>query len=239
MALLADAQVAAVQVAEAHATRIELGPTLTLIDQDNKTYCPEAVIIASGASLRHLGIPREAEFAGRGVSHCVTWGGGFFRGQDVVVAGGGDSAMHEALVLAKTSRRVIMVCHSKLKAKRDHIERIAARENVVFMWDSEIEDILAENGVSGLRLRNVKNGTRSEIECAGIFLFVGVSPNSNFVPESLREAGGCIRIDPHFAAPDCRIFAAGAVRLDYGGNLIQAMAEGVGAAETAARLLAD
>jgi len=239
MALLADARMAAVQVVEAHVTRIELGLPLTLVDQENITYQPEAVIIASGASLRHLGVPREADLAGRGVSHCATCDGGFFRGQDVVVAGGGDSAIHEALVLAKTSRRVIMVCHSKLKAKRDYIERIAARENVVFMWDSEIEEILGENGVSGVRLRNVKSGTRSEIECAGVFPFIGVAPNSGFVPESLRDVGGCIRTGPDFATSDNRVFAIGAVRLDYGGNLIQAMAEGVGAAEAAARLLAD
>jgi thioredoxin reductase (NADPH) len=237
IALLDDSRMAAVQVVEAHVAKIELGPALTLIDQENRIYHPDAIIIASGASLRHLGSSREADFAGRGVSRCATCDGGFFRGQDVVVVGGGDAAIHEALVLAKTSRRVIMVCRSKLKAKRDYIERIAARENVVFLWDSEVEEILGENGVTGVRLRNVKDGTCSEIECAGLFPFIGVAPSSLFVPESLRDAGGCIRTGPDFATADGRVFAVGAVRLDYGGNLIQAMAEGVGAAEAAARLL--
>jgi thioredoxin reductase (NADPH) len=99
--------------------------------------------------------PGEEEFAGRGVSRCATCDGGFFRGQDVVVVGGGDSAVQEALVLAKTSRRVIMVCHSPLKARRDYIERLDARENVSFRWNSEIEAIMGESKVAGVRLRNV------------------------------------------------------------------------------------
>jgi thioredoxin reductase (NADPH) len=156
----------------------------------------------------------------------------------VVVVGGGDAAIHEALVLAKTSRRVIMVCRGKLRAKRDYIERLAARENVDFIWDSEVHEILGEDGVSGVRLRNVKNGTKLDIECTGLFPFVGVVPNGSFVPEPLRAAGGCIRTGSDFATSDKRVFAVGAVRLDFGGNLIQAMAEGVGAAEGAARLLA-
>ena len=108
-----------------------------------------------------------------------------------------------------------------------------------FIWDSEVGEILGENGVSGVGLRNVKDGTRWDIECAGIFPFVGVAPNSGFVPESLREAEGRIRTGTDFATSDRRVFAIGAVRLDYGGNLIQDMAEGVGAAEAAARLLSN
>jgi thioredoxin reductase (NADPH) len=236
IALLADARLSAVQVIESHVAAIDPGPRLSLIDQEDKVYYPEAVIIASGASLRHLGISREADFNGRGVSRCATCDGGFFRGQDVVVVGGGDAASHEALVLAKTSRRVIMVCRSKLKAKREYIEKLAARENVSFIWDSEISEILGEDGVCGVRLRNVNNGATWDIECAGLFPFIGVAPNSCFAPESLRATDGCIQTGPHFATSDRRLFAVGAVRLDFGGNLVQAMAEGVGAAEAAARL---
>jgi thioredoxin reductase (NADPH) len=238
-ALLGDARLAAVQVVEAYVAKVELGPTLTLIDQEDRAYHPEAVIIASGASLRPLGIPREADLAGRGVSRCATCDGGFFRAQDVVVVGGGDAAIHEALVLAKTSRRVIIVCRSKLKAKRDYIERIAGRENVSFVWDSEVEEILGEGGVCGIRVRNVKHGAAQEIECAGLFPFIGVAPNTGFVPDELRAAGGCIQAGPDFATADRRVFVVGAARLAYGGNLIQAMAEGVGAAEAVARLVSN
>jgi thioredoxin reductase (NADPH) len=235
--LLQDARKAGVQVVETGVSKIESGDRIELIDQENKTYYPEAIIIASGASLRKLGVPREEEFAGRGVSRCATCDGPFFRGQDVVVVGGGDAALQEALVLAKTSRRVIMACRSPLKAKRDYIDKLAARENVNFIWDSEVSEILGHDGVSGVRLRNVKDGTSSEVECTGLFPFIGVSPNTGFAPASLLTATGHIKTSPGFATPDPRLFAVGAVRADYGGNVVEAMAEGVGAAEAAARLL--
>jgi thioredoxin reductase (NADPH) len=235
--LLQDARKAAAQVVQTGVARIELDKRLTLTDQENKTYHPEAIIIASGASPRKLGVPGEEEFVGRGVSRCATCDGGFFRNQDVVVVGGGDGAVQEALVLAKTSRRVIMVCRSALRAKRDYIERLAARENVSFVWDSEVSSILGRDGVSGVRLRNVKDGTSADIECAGLFPFIGATPNSEFAPASLRTRTGYIKTTPRFATSDSRVFAVGAVRADYGGNLVEAMAEGVGAAEAVARLL--
>jgi thioredoxin reductase (NADPH) len=229
--LLEDARKAAVRVVATGVAKLELDKRLTLTDQDNKNYHPEAIIIASGASLRKLGIPHEEEFLGRGVSRCATCDGGFFRGQDVVVVGGGDGAVQEALLLAKTSRRVIMVCRSPLKAKRDYIEKLAGRENVSFIWDSEVSAILGDAGVSGVRLRNIKNGTSSEIECAGLFPFIGVTPNTEFVPPALLTATGHIKTSPGLATSDPRVLAVGAVRADYGGNILQAMAEGVGAAQ--------
>jgi thioredoxin reductase (NADPH) len=155
----------------------------------------------------------------------------------VVVIGGGDGAVHEALVLARSARRVMMVCRSPLKAKRDYIEKLAARENVSFVWDSEVRAILGEDGVTGVRVRNVKDGRSTDVECRGVFPFIGVRPNSGFVPATLLSASGHIRTSPSFVTADARVFAAGAVRAEYGGNLVQAMAEGVGAAEAAARLL--
>ena len=235
--LLQQARTAAVQIVEANVAKVELDERLTLRDQENRTHYPEAIIIASGASLRRLGVPREEAFLGRGLSRCATCDGGFFRGQDVVVVGGGDGAVQEALVLAKTSRRVIMVCRSPLRAKRDYVERLAARDNVTFTWDSEVSAILGDDGVSGVRLRNVKDGTSSEIECSGLFPFIGATPNTDFAPAALLTPTGHIKTSAGLATSDSRVFAVGAVRADYGGNIVQAMAEGVGAAEAVARLL--
>jgi thioredoxin reductase len=196
-------------VVQAAVAKIELDQRPTLADGENRTYHPHAIIIASGASLRKLRVRGEEEFVGRGVSRCATCDGGFFRGQDVVVVGGGDGALQEALLLAKTSRRVIMVCRSPLRAKRDYIDKLASRENVSFVWDSEVSAILGDDGVSGVRLE----------------------PNTDFVPASLLTATRHIRTTAGIATCDPRVFAVGAVRADFGGNIVQAMAEGIGAAQ--------
>jgi thioredoxin reductase (NADPH) len=237
--LLEDARKIGVQIVAAGIAKLELDKRLTLTDHENRTYQPETIIIATGASLRKLAVPGEEELTGRGVSRCATCDGGFFRNQDVVVVGGGDAAVTEALVLAKTSRRVIMVCRSPLKAKRDYVDKIAARENVSFVWDSEVSAVLGDGVVSGVRLRNVKNGTTSDIECMGLFPFIGAVPNAEFVPASLRTPGGYIKTNSKLATADSRLFAVGAVRADYDGNVVEAMAEGVNAAESAVRLLVN
>lgn len=235
--LLEQARKTAVQIVESSITKLEAGPRLRLTDEHGRTYHPDVVVVASGASLRKLGVPDEEKFIGRGVSRCATCDGGFFRGQDVVVAGGGDSAVQEALTLAKTVRRVILVCRSRLKAKRDYIDRIAARENVQFVWDSEVTAILGDDAVAGVRVRNVKDGTDSQIDCAGLFPFIGAIPNTQFIPSSLLGATGHLQTNSDLATTDDRVFAVGAVRAGYGGNIVEAMAEGVTAAEAAARRL--
>jgi thioredoxin reductase (NADPH) len=237
--LLEDARKCAVRVVEASVATIELGERLTLTDQAGHSYYPEAIIVASGGAPRKLGVPGEEELVGRGVSRCATCDGGFFRGQDVVVVGGGDGAVQEALVLAKSSRRVIMVCRSPLKAKRDYIDKLAARENVSFVWDSEVTGILGGDGVSGIRVRNVKNGRSSDIDCMGLFPFIGAVANTQFVPAMLRTATGHIATNTGFETSDPRVFAVGAVRAGYGGNIVEAMAEGVSAAQSATRLLTN
>ncbi len=235
--LLEDVRKAQVQVVEKNITSLKLDAPLTLTDDDGRLYHPETVIIASGASLRKLNVPNEEEFLGRGVSRCATCDGGFFRGQDVVVVGGGDGAAQEALLLSKTSRRVIMVCRSPLRAKRNYVEKLAARENVTFIWDSEVSSVLGADGVAGVQLRNVKDGSSSDVECAGLFPFIGSDPNTSFAPSSLKTASGHVRTGEGLATTDARVFAIGAVRAEYGGKVVQAMAEGVSAAEAAARLL--
>lgn len=236
--LLEEVQKAGVHVVEAPVAKVTAGEKLAITDEEGRTYRPEAIIVASGASLRKLGVPGEEELAGRGVSRCATCDGGFFRDQDVAVIGGGDAAVTEALVLARLCREVVMVCRSPLKAKRVYVDRLDARENVRFVWDSEVAEIVGEDEVTGLRLRNVKDGTVSDLACVGVFPFIGVEPNTGFMPATFRTKRGHIKADDGGNTSDRRIFAAGAVRAGYGGNVMQAMSEGVSAAEAAVRLLA-
>ena len=235
--LLEEARKNAVQIIEAGIDTIETGNVLRITDAEGNIHKPETIIVASGASLRKLGVPGEEAFTGRGVSRCATCDGGFFRGQDVVVTGSGDAAVEEALVLAKLCKSVIMVCRSPLKAKRAYVDKIASRDNVTFIWDSEITEILGDNGVTGVRVRHVKTGASTDIECAGLFPFIGVSPNTSFLPAALLTPSGHITTSAGLVTADPRIFAAGAVRAAYGGNIVQAMAEGVTAAEAAFRQL--
>lgn len=238
MHLLEQARKQGVQVIEWPVARIDLGEGIALTTEDGKTCHPDAVIVASGASLRRLGVLGEEQFTGRGVSRCATCDGGFYRGKDVAVIGSGDAAVTEALVLAKTSRKVTMVCRGPLKAKRIYVDRLAARDNVVFAWDSEVTEVLGDKAVTGLALRNLRTGEASGIECAGVFPFIGVEPNAGFLPAALRDEAGYVKADATTATADPRLFAAGAVRAGYGGNVAQAMAEGIAAAEAAASRLA-
>ncbi len=238
VAILEDARKVGVRVVEAQVEALEAGPRLSLSTEGGEIHHPEAVIVASGASLRRLGVPGEDKLFGRGVSRCASCDGGFFRGEDVVVVGGGDAAFHEALVLAATSRRVSMVCRGPVRAKRDYVDRLSALENVRFVWNSEVTAILGEDGVTGVRLRHVGTGALSELPCTGVFPFIGVEPESGLLPQALRLSTGQVRTDDDFASTDPRVFAVGAARAGYGGNIVQAMAEGVGAAEAACRALA-
>lgn len=221
MHLLEQAQKVGVRVVESNIARLDPGERLALADGEGRTYTPDAVIVATGGSLRKLGVPGEEEFLGRGVSRCATCDGGFYRGKHVAVIGGGDGAVHEALTLSKLVGQVTMVCRSPLKAKREHIDKLDARDNVRFVWDSEVTAITGDTKVTGLALRNRRSGEASELSCDGVFPFIGIERNTAF------EA-----IDP-------RVFVVGAARDGFGGTGIEAMAEGVRAAEAAHRMLSS
>ncbi len=231
--MLEEAQKVGIRTFEANIDKLELGGRLVLTDWEGVEHYPEAVIVASGASLRKLGVPGEEQFTGRGISRCASCDGGFYRNMEVAVIGGGDAAVHEALVLARTSAKVHMICRSPLKAKREYIDRLDSRDNVVFHWDTVVTAVEGEMKVSGLALRNVNSGAESRLECAGVFPFIGVEPNIAFLPAAMRTASG------HAAPNDPRVIAIGAVRANYGGQAVQAMAEGVSAAEAAHALLSN
>jgi len=196
------------------------------------------VIIASGARLRTLNVPGEEALRGKGVSQCAHCDGGFFRGQDVVVVGGGDAALQEALVLAQASRSVTIVARSRLKARAGYIERAASKTNIRFVWDCVVEAIRGDKGVTGVQLRNVRTQERTELACSGVFPFVGVAPETAFIPKDLRrDSSGRILTDAEFNSSLPGMAAIGAVRSGYGGDLVSAAGEAADAVAVAARAL--
>lgn len=197
------------------------------------------VIAASGARLRSLGVPGEEELRGKGVSQCAHCDGGFFRSQDVVVVGGGDSALQEALVLAQTSASVTIVSRSRLKARSAYIERAASKPNIRFVWDSTVDAIDGKVGVTGVRLRNVRTGATSELACSGVFPFVGVVPDSTCLPSKVRrDAAGAVVTDAELRTTLNGMFAIGALRSGYRGDLVSAAGEAALAVSVAASDLA-
>jgi thioredoxin reductase (NADPH) len=189
--------------------------------------------------LRPLDVPGADALRGKGVSQCAHCDGYFFKGQDVIVLGGGDSALQETLVLAPLCRTVTIVVRSRLRARQVYVERAAGAANVKFIWDSEVDAVLGNGTVSGVRLRNIRTGERSEIACAGVFPFIGVEPNTEFLPTSIRrDDSGRVITDERMRTAEPSIFAIGALRSGFSGELTGATGEASIAAATAAADLA-
>lgn len=198
----------------------------------------DAVIVATGASAKWLGLPAEKRLMGRGVSSCATCDGAFFRDQDVVVVGGGDTAMEEALYLARICRSVTVVHRrDQLRASKIMQQRAMANDKITFVWNSVVEDILGEERVEGVRLRNVKTGQAEERPCAAVFVAIGHKPNTDFLKGQLPldERGYVMADGPRTSIPG--VFVAGDVRDHRYRQAITAAAEGCKAAMEAAWFL--
>lgn len=204
-----------------------------VVSSDAGDHRARAVIIASGARLKRLGIPGEAEFEENGVSHCADCDGPFYKGQDVVVVGGGDSALQESLVLTEFARQVHLVHRGSRFTARPHFaDQVASHANLVVHLDAQVEAILGEQTLRAVRVK--KGGIESEIACSGVFPYIGLAPAGEFAPEAvLRDAGGHLLTDAALQTAMPGVFAAGAVRAGYGGMLTHALAEGVAAAKSA------
>lgn len=205
------------------------------VQSDAGTHLARTVVVASGATLRRLGVPGEAEFEGRGVSQCANCDGPFFTGQEVVVVGGGDAALQEALALTDYAKRVHLVHRgTSFRAKRHFLDQVAAHGRITVHWDTRVEAVLGDEAVKAVRVRRTQGG-EAEIPCAGFFAYVGLEPACAFVPDSMaRDVGGRLLTDAGLKTAMPGVYAAGAVRSGYGGLLVQALAEGEAAAKAAA-----
>jgi thioredoxin reductase (NADPH) len=182
-----------------HIHTADLGQRPFRLEGDNGTYTADAIVIATGASAKYLGLPSEEAFKGKGVSACATCDGFFYRGRKVAVIGGGNTAVEEALYLSKIAAEVVVV-HRRDEFRSEKIlqDRLFEREksgNVTIMWDHVLDEVLGdETGVTGMRVKNVKTGEETEVELAGVFIAVGHSPNTGIFEGQLDMKNGYIRI---------------------------------------------
>ena len=167
---------------------------------DNGEYTCDALIIATGASARYLGLPSEQAHMGRGVSACATCDGFFYKGQDVVVVGGGNTAVEEALYLSNIARNVTLIHRrDRLRAEAILIDRLlgktGASGNVRVLWNHVVSDVLGDDaGVTGVRVTDVHSGASSDIAAHGVFIAIGHTPNTQIFEGQLDMAGGYIRV---------------------------------------------
>ncbi len=216
-------------------------PFKVRVDADE--YGAEAVIIATGASARWLGIPGEEKLRGRGVSACATCDGFFFRDKELVVVGGGDSAMEEALFLTKFASKVTIIHRrDEFRASAIMARRVLEHEKIDVLWDTVVEEVLGEDEVTGVRIRNVLTGVETEMASDGYFVAIGHTPNTEIFEGQLEldEAGYIkLRGDGSTATTVAGIFAAGDVADHVYRQAITAAGTGCQAAIDAERWLAE
>jgi len=195
-------------------------------------HTARSIIIATGRSPRTLGIPGEAEFAGRGVSSCATCDGYFYRDQRVVVVGGGDAAVKEAVFLTKFASEVIVVHRrDRLLAEKVVEEMARANEKIRFIWDTMVIEILGEDGVEGVRLEHVKTGEESTVEAQGVFTLIGNVPNTGLFKGQLElDESGYIVTDERQMTSVEGVFAAGDVQEGVAWQISTAVGSGARAA---------
>ena len=187
---------------------------LTLTVEGSQIVETRALIIATGASSIWLGVPGESKLLGHGVSSCAACDGFFFRGKELVVIGGGDTAMEEANFLTRFATRVTVVHRrDKLRASKIMQDRAFANQKIVFIWNSVVEEVLGEDVVSGVQVRDVITGHTSVIPCAGVFVAIGHSPNTRLFEGQLDMDGrGYILTKNGMGTNVPGVFAAGDVQ---------------------------
>jgi len=217
------------------------GPVKTVTVGDD-TYQAYAVILAMGSAARYLNVPGEQKLLGRGVSACATCDGFFFKGQDIVVVGGGDSAMEEATFLTKFAASVTIVHRrEEFRASRIMLERAKANEKIKFLLNAEVASVNGDTSVTSLTLRDTRTGETSELAATGLFVAIGHDPRSELVKDQVElDDEGYVRVlDPSTATKVPGVFAAGDLVDHTYRQAITAAGTGCRAAIDAERWLAE
>ena len=212
-----------------------------IITEDER-FEAKTVIIASGANHRHLGVPGEEDYNSRGVSYCAVCDGAFFRDEDLLVVGGGDSAVEEAIFLTRFSKSVTIVHRrDELRAQKVLQDRAFANEKIRFVWDSVVESIHGDGRkVTGVTFKNVKTGEVSQAEFGGIFIYVGLDPVSEFAADlGITDEAGWILTDHQMKTSVAGIYAVGDVRQKDLRQITTAVGDGAIASQEAYKYLTE
>jgi len=212
-----------------------------MVKINNKEYRTLTIILASGAEASKLEVPGEEELRGRGVSYCATCDAPFFKDQKIVVVGGGDTAIEEALYLTKFVREVTIIHRrDRLRATKILQERVFANKKINFAWDSVVTKILGKEKVEGVLIQNKKTYGEKEISCQGVFVFVGNIPNSKFLNELIKlDKKGYILTDDNMMTSQEGIYACGDVRKKLLRQVVTACGEGATAAFAAQKYIEE
>ncbi|EEY81350.1 thioredoxin-disulfide reductase [Streptococcus gordonii] len=225
-----------------HVQRIEDQGDFKKVITEDEVYESKTVIIATGAFHRQLNVPGEAEFNSRGVSYCAVCDGAFFRDEDLLVVGGGDSAVEEAIFLTQFAKSVTIVHRrDQLRAQKVLQDRAFANEKISFVWDSVVEAIHGdERKVTGVTFKNIKTGETSQADFGGIFIYVGLDPVSEFVADlGIRDESGWIVTDDHMKTSVAGIYAIGDVRQKDLRQITTAVGDGAIAGQEAYKYITE
>jgi thioredoxin reductase (NADPH) len=220
------------EIVSQEVVEVKLEGERKLVKTDESTYLCEALIICTGTEYRKLGIPGEKEFTGKGVSYCATCDGAFFKDSQIVVVGGGDSALTEALFLTKFAKELTII-HRRdaLRGTKIYQERVLSNPKIKMLWNSVVQKIKGDSIVRSIVIKNVKTGETNEFNTEGVFLFVGVSPRTQFLKNLITfDEAGYIVTDENCETSIKGIFAAGDCRK----KLLRQIATAVGDGATAA-----
>ena len=227
------------EYAEVYGADLDAQPKLVKTSEGD--FYGKTVVIATGASPRELGLPEENSLIGRGVAYCAACDGMFYKGKTVVVVGGGNSAAADALLLSRVAKKVIIV-HRRdtLRATKIYHQPLMNAENVEFVWNSTVKQILSNGKVSGIVVQDVNSGEEKQIDCEGVFVSIGRKPATELVKDSLQlDGNGYIIADESTKTSIDGVFAVGDVRTKQLRQVVTAVADGAVASHMAEEYLAE
>lgn len=230
-----------VESRSAEVTGLRVDGAWRIVETDDGDVTARAVIITSGADHNRLGVPGEMEYMGKGVSNCAVCDGAFFAGSPVAVVGGGDAALDEGLFLTRYASAVTVIHRrDQLRASKILQQRALRHPKMKFVWDTAVEAIEGDKVVDKLRLRNLKDSKPSTLDAEGVFIYIGLSPNTDYIKGLLpMDNGGHLIVNARMETAVPGIFAAGDIRQNAARQVVSAAGDGATAALSVRRYLKE